>query len=310
MAVSCSQGEPTVPVCQEETGFYCCGDHRLHLDRCLSWIDTCKLNTVLDEFESKNFSYQTQRNAMVTKWETLNKMAPYDLDRRFPERKTYLKFSTDVLNYVNDMLQALHVRDRVNELLSAHPNLKLSDSFIDKNENQLSNASLSFKKAILAIKREIASRDSIYDREKFEKDYGVKWTQGEIDCSKPVRDVSYLAGKRCCTFGDYHIQHGNAHEHFFDARNPYVYRRTVNRNILSTIRSIDTNALLPTSPFYMYESTRNRVWRVDYDEFCILTWTDVAPYTNVDRPVSRPPGVLTTNTEEELRGNDDDFEVE
>lgn len=300
MAVSCSSAEPSIPVCQEESGFYCCGDHRLHLDRCLSWIDTCKLNAILDEFESKNFSYQTVRNAMITKWETTNKQAPYDLDRRFPDRKTYLKFSTDVLNYVNDMLSSLHVRDRVNELLTAHPTLKLSDTFIDKNETQLSNASLQFKKSILAIKREIASRDSVYDREKFETDYGIKWTQGDIDCSKPVRDVSYLAGKRCCTFGDYHVQHGSSANHFFDARNPYNYRRRVNRNILSNIREIDTNALLPSSPFFMYESTANRVWRVEYDDFCVLTWTNIAPYENVDRIVNRPPTFSSLNDPEEL----------
>lgn len=309
MTTSCAVSEANIPTCQEATGLYCCGDHRLHLDKCLSWMDTCYLNEILDEFESKNFSYQTQRNAMITKWETANRKSPYDLDRRFPESKTYLRFSSDALNYVSDMMGALHIRDRVNELLTAHPTLKLSDTFIDKNEIALNNAGLTFKKSILNLKREIASKDSVYDREKFEERYGVKWTNGDLACAKTVKDISHLGAKRCCTFSDWILQiraaNGDPSGHIIDVRNPYRFVPRINSTVLSRVVDIDTNELLPTSPFYFYSiatsGAAGRVWRMEYDDFCILTWTDVGPFTNVNRPSGRAPINIDVNpnTEEE-----------
>jgi hypothetical protein len=142
------------------------------------WVPLSKWKSLQQFLATKNFSIQTQRDAVFTYLSELDTNAPFSWEGRFPEHGFWVCLDTNITANLYQILHAASLKEKFSEVREvalagqrapSTPSLDREAAYTDKGE-----ASTSYYKGLRGL-----SNPKTWSRETFERDSGLTWARLE-----------------------------------------------------------------------------------------------------------------------------------
>jgi hypothetical protein len=282
IAADCAEPNGNLISAYVNPGFYKCEKLQFYSDRAMPWYLQSAIKRTIERIRTISFMYQDGRNTILAEIASLQSDAPYNLTERFPKRDNFIRGSDEFSKNITKLTNAAQTRDWFQLATSAGVAVdnKTMLALIEK----LEKASQVFSSALQALFACFENKDYIFNRERFEKDYGLKWIEGDINCYKESISLTHLQEYRCPSFGDLR-GFFNIWDVWIDPITPHTYATKIFEHRMLNIEAVTVNQALPASGFYVYRRNPpdddRKVLRVTYTNRGLISYETIDTYKNV-----------------------------
>jgi len=177
-----NRGGYPIGCCSFVEGYYCIWTLDHSVMECEEWAELCDLRSIIHTISHITFNVVAERGRARTALSNLKRSAPFGECMRFPYRKTYVNLSCSVYSLLlQDILASLDYKDRETE-----KELRYGSGHKQDDKDQTSSGSSSmddsktrFRNTVVKLQNALCKRDEVYDRQRFESKYDLRWCKGK-----------------------------------------------------------------------------------------------------------------------------------